>query len=249
VSNGNNGNDEDVPIDDNTITDGSSDTSAPEPLPSTVFQPAYPGGQLPGGLPSRTSSGNDWTVPQSQPPPGPSPVQKFLQSLGFGGTGQPGGGGGLGPAAFTGLFSLWGAKTSAGGATGAAQIQAQAAIKAAQIAAQTAQQNLAFLRQQAQQSIQTQNAINFANYQQWKARQTRINNFMTLAGFGGFDQPLPEFQKIPDTFDTSATPPAPTLPPGATPPMPPGAPTLGPAQPRARTFSDLIAPGSSNNAA
>ena len=238
MSNGNNGNDEDVPIDDNTITDGSSDTSAPEPLPSTVFQPAYPGGQLPGGLPSRTSSGNDWTVPQSQPPPGPSPVQKFLQSLGYGAQGVP-----------QGLFSYFGARTAAGAAKTGAQTQADAAIKAAQIAAETARQNLAYLQAQAHQSIATQNAINFANYQQWKARQTRINNFMTLAGFGGFDQPLPEFQKIPDTFDTSATPPAPTLPPGATPPMPPGAPTLGPAQPRARTFSDLIAPGSSNNAA
>jgi hypothetical protein len=72
---------------------------------------------------------------------------------------------------------------------------------------------------------------------------------MTLAGYGGFDQPLPEFQKIQDIMDTGAPTPGPTLPPGATPPLPPGAPTLGPAQPRARTFSDLIAPGSSNNAA
>jgi hypothetical protein len=252
VSNGNNGNDEDVPIDDNTITDGSPDTTPS--LPGGNWQPGWPPTTptSPGGGytydPGGTGGGGNAPPKQTQPPP-LSPVQKFLQSLGFGGTGQPGGGGGLGPAALTGLFSFLGAKTSAGGATKGAQTQADAAIKAAQIAAETARQNLAYLQAQAHQSIATQNAINFANYQQWAARQGRINNFMTLAGYGGFNQPLPEFQKIQDILDTGAPPTAPTLPPGATPPMPPGSPTLGPAQPRARTFADLIAPGSSNNAA
>lgn len=108
---------------------------------------------------------------------------------------------GLAAAGATTATSLYSANKQSGAAQDAAKLQTDAANKSAELQSKSAADALAFQKQQAAQDLQTTNATQQANYNQWAARESRLSNFQQALGMAPRNipayQPLPNGQSAP----------------------------------------------------
>lgn len=116
---------------------------------------------------------------------------------------------------------FWTAAATAAGATASAAIGAHSASNAAKTQMQTANyaadqqkkaadDQLAYQRQQAENTYRQQEADRKANYDQWAARQSRLNSIGAALGYGA-GTTIPAYVPIADPgYTTGSTPLPPT---------------------------------------
>lgn len=111
-------------------------------------------------------------------------------------------------AAATAGGAVAGAAMSSHGVSSAADKQMQAANYAADQQKKAADDQLAYQRQQAENTYRQQEADRKANYDQWAARQTRLNSIGAALGYGAGTS-IPAYVPIADPGYTTGTTPLP----------------------------------------
>lgn len=100
-------------------------------------------------------------------------------------------------AAVTAGGALAGGAMASRSANNAANQQTAAANHAADVQAQSAREALAFQQQQAALDAARADAIQRANYEQWRAREGRISDFGSMVGLG--PRSIPNYVPLPMT--------------------------------------------------